>query len=156
MAISRVDGSIHVVYADQPSFSLGGTLNYIKSIDGGVTWTAPLVINDVDTGQQFMPAISVDEGNIVHVVWTDTRNSIATLGIPLARNYDIYASYSRTTGVFSPNKRVTPTSLDSGSGNAFIGDYMGLDARNATAKPVWNSGGFNNGKLQTTTLTIPL
>lgn len=156
MAISPVDGSIHIVYADQPDFTTGGTLNYIKSRDGGVTWTTPLVINDVDTGQQWMPAIAVDDGNIVHVSWFDSRNAVSVLGVPLARTYDIYASYSRATGVFSPNARVTPTSLDSGAANGFIGDYMGIDARNATAKPVWNSGGFNNGQLQTVTLTIPL
>lgn len=156
MAVSKVDGSIHIVYADQPNLLLGATLNYIKSTDGGVTWTSPLVINDSDIGQQFMPAIAVDDGNIVHVSWFDTRNAVAAIGIPLARTFDVYASYSKSTGIFSPNKRITPTSLDSGALNGFIGDYMGISARNATAKPVWNSGGFNNGKLQTTTLTIPI
>jgi hypothetical protein len=156
MAVSAVDGSLHVVYADQPDFTTGGTVNYIKSIDGGVNWTAPLVINDVDTGQQFMPSVAVDDGNIVHAAWFDTRNAISVLGVPLARTFDVYASYSRATGVFSPNARVTAQSQDSGAGNGFIGDYMGIRARGGIAKPVWNSGGFNNGKLQTTTLVVPL
>lgn len=156
LAVSKVDGSLHLVYADQPDFTTGGTVNYVKSVDGGVTWTNPLVINDSDTGQQFMPAIAVDDGNVVHVVWFDTRNAIAALGIPLARTYDIYASYSKATGVFSPNAKITSVIQDSGAANGFIGDYCGISARNATAKPVWNSGGFNGGKLQTTTLTVPL
>ena len=69
--------------------------------------------------------------------------------------YDIYATYSTDLGVsFAPNARVTPALIRAGS---FIGDYAGMVAEptNGVAHPMWTSGGLNNGKLQTTTLTVP-
>jgi hypothetical protein len=38
---------------------------------------------------------------------------------------------------------------------SFIGDYAGIAAAGGFAHPVWTSGGFNNGLLQTATLTLP-
>jgi hypothetical protein len=85
----------------------------------------------------------------LHVSWFDTRNSA------VVSMYDIYATYSSNLGAtFAPNARVTPALIKAGS---FIGDYAGIVAEptGGTAHPVWTSGGLNNGKLQTSTLTIP-
>lgn len=150
-AVSPLDGSLHCVYADQPSFTLGGTLNYIRSADGGVTWSNPVSFNDVETSQQWMPAIAVDETGIVHTAWFDCRN-----GDGSGRLYDVYASYSKAPGIFSPNARVTPSTFDTGTTNTFVGDYMGIAAQNGVAKPCWNTGGFTpNGRCQTATLVTP-
>src|SRR5204863_9704554 len=82
--------------------------------------------------------------------------------------YDIYATRSTDSlapgGTFSPNARVTPNTgpypslatFDAGTGNGFIGDYAGIAASVIGgvnyAHPVWTSGGFNGGQLQTATL----
>jgi hypothetical protein len=47
--------------------------------------------------------------------------------------------------------RVTSSTVDAGTAS-FIGDYAGIAAGGGSAHPVWTSGGFNGGTLQTATL----
>jgi hypothetical protein len=49
---------------------------------------------------------------------------------------------------------VTPALINAGNAT-FIGDYAGIAAAMGFAHPVWTSGGFNNGSLQTATLQLP-
>jgi len=150
-------GTVYGVYADQPSGTVGTEVEFISSSDGGATFSAPVVINDASQGQQFMPAVTVDSSGVIHAMWFDTRNSP---GDP--SKYDIYATFSKFPGAFAPNTRVTPpplanpgaASIDAGTAS-FIGDYAGIAASAGNAHPVWTSGGFNNGMLQTTTLPLP-
>ena len=150
-------GTVYGVYADQPSGAVGAEVEFITSSNGGATFSSPVVINDASQGQQFMPAITVDSSGVVHAMWFDTRNSP---GDP--SRYDIYATFSKFPGTFAANTRVTPplpdnpngASIDAGTAT-FIGDYAGVAASGGFAHPVWTSGGFNNGILQTTTLPLP-
>ncbi len=145
-------GDVFVVYADQPSSTTGAEVEFIWSLDG-INFTAPVVINDKSVGQQFFPAVAVDSTGNVHVSWFDTRNSKSG-----SSQYDIYATYSKNSGSsFATNARVTTTVINAGKAS-FIGDYAGIAAAvgtTTTAHPVWTNGGFNNGSLQTATLTLP-
>ncbi len=153
LSVSPTNGNVYMVYAAQPNSTLGAEIQFTYSTNGGATWSTPVTINDNTTGQQFMPAVAVDGAGIVHASWFDTRNSTSGTSY-----YDIYATYSATNGVFSPNQRVTP-SLIYADNASFIGDYAGIAAAysggTSYVHPVWTSGGFNNGQLQTATLTIP-
>jgi hypothetical protein len=153
---------------------VGAEIEFIRSINGGTSFSAPLVLNDhfingVSTtldGHQFMPAIAVDSAGSIHASWFDTRNSYDLIdGIPTPDSlnpqfYDVYATRSTTDGAdFGLNIRVTPNSLypdlaaiDAGTDNGFIGDYAGIAAGGGSAHPVWTSGGFNSGRLQTAAL----
>ncbi len=140
---------IYDVYADQP---LGNAfVEVVRSITpGSFSFPSPVAINDAALGQHFMPAAAVDPKGTLHVSWFDTRNSQANNDL-----YDIFATFSRNSGnTFAPNARLTTTLSDSGTGG-FIGDYAGIAAAAGFAHPVWNNGGFNNGLLQTSTLTLP-
>lgn len=75
VAVSPVNGIIHVVYSDHPTSAVGAQVNYIRSTDGGVTYSSPVRLNDINTGHQWMPAIHCDELGKIHVMWFDTRNS---------------------------------------------------------------------------------
>lgn len=147
LAISPTNGHVYVVYADQPSAASGAEIEFIASSDGGATFSAPVAVNNPSSGHQFMPALTVDSAGIIHLSWFDTRhNSSGTT------SYDIYASNSANDGSnFAPNNRVTASSIDAGNAS-FIGDYGGIAASGGFAHPVWTSGGFNNGLLQTATL----
>ena len=156
MAASPANGDVFVVYSDQPSSTLGAQIEFIHSVDGS-NFTKPVAINDNSNGQQFFPAIATDSLGSVHVSWFDTRNAKGS------SQYDIYATYSKDNGsTFGTNARVTPSLINAGR-SSFIGDYAGIAAGIATsgtvtttfAHPVWTSGGFNNGTLQTATLTLP-
>ena len=150
LAVSPLDGNVYVVYADQPSKTLGAEVEFIMSTDGGATFSAPRVINDKSVGQQFMSAVTVDSTGVIHVSWFDTRNSSGTTSL-----YDIYATYSKNKGdTFAVNARVTGSLVNAGRAS-FIGDYAGIAASGRYAHPVWTSGGFNNGILQTAVLQLP-
>ena len=147
LAVSPTNGDVSVVYADQPSSAKGADIEFITSRNGGATFSAPLTINTPSNGQQFMPALTVDNSGIIHVSWFDTRHDLTGTA-----SYDIYAANSADGGrAFSSNTRVTVNSIDAGNAS-FIGDYGGIAASGGFAHPVWTSGGFNNGLLQTATL----
>lgn len=149
-------GTVYVVYADQPSSVVGAEVEFISSSNGGATFDSPVVINDAPQGHQFMPAVTVDGSGVIHAMWFDTRNSAAD-----PSRYDIYATLRKYPGTFAPNTRVTPppatdpgaASIEAGTAS-FIGDYAGVAASGGFSHPVWTSGGFNNGRLQTTTLPL--
>ena len=148
LAVNPSTGFTYVLYADQPSTTLGAQVEFIRSTTaGGTTFTAPIVINGSSAGQQFFPAITADSSAVIHTSWFDTRNS--TSG---ASRYDIFASRSLNNGgTWSPNARVTPSIINAAT-SSFIGDYAGIAALGGFAHPVWTNGGFNNGQLQTSTL----
>jgi hypothetical protein len=147
IAVSPTNGHIYIVYADEPGPETGAEVEFIASRDGGSTFSAPTAVNRPPKGQQFMPALTVDNAGVIHVSWFDTRNSPRGTS-----SYDIYAASSATDGgQFASNTRVTVTSIDAGSAS-FIGDYGGIAASGGFAHPVWTSGGANNGLLQTATL----
>ncbi len=148
LAVSPTTGTVVDVYADQPSPRLGAEVEFIKSSDGGATFTAPLVINDVSAGQQFFPAVTIDAAGVIHASWFDTRLSPNHSSI-----YDIFATRSADDGAtFAPNARVTFAGSIDAAKSDFIGDYAGIAAAAGFAHPVWTDGGFNGGRLQTATL----
>lgn len=144
-------GIVYIVYSDQPSSGAGAQVEFVRSTAAGATtFTSPVVINDVSAGQQFMPAVTVDASGIVHASWFDTRNNSKN-----TTYYDIYATYTANNGTsFAPNARVTSASIYCDK-TSFIGDYAGIAAAGGVAHPVWTSGGFNGGRLQTAVLTLP-
>jgi hypothetical protein len=150
LAVSPANGNVYEVYADQPNATVGAEVEFIISTNGGASFSSPVVINDDSSGQQFMPAVTVDSSGVIHASWFDTRRSPADASL-----YDIFATFSKNDGgTFAPNAQVTSTLLDAGS-VSFIGDYAGIAAADGFAHPVWTSGGFNDGLLQTARLTLP-
>jgi hypothetical protein len=166
LAVSPTNGNVYVAYSDQASAAAGAQVEFIRSRDGGKTFSPPVAINDVPTGQQFLPAIAVDERGVIHASWFDTRNSNS----PLNDVFDVYAAFSNNDGAsFGPNVRVTPASIDAGVAR-FVGDYIGIAAAGGFAHPVWSSGsvgmppessgigrfltGSDNSRLQTATLSL--
>jgi hypothetical protein len=146
-SIAVASNNVYVVYADQGSTS--SRVQFIRSTDGGNSFSSPLSLNDSSTGQRLMPSVATDEGGGLHVSWFDTR--FAPAGS--SSSYDIFATRSSDSGLtFSHNARVSAATINAGSAS-FIGDYGGVAARNGSTYPVWTSGGFNNGRLQVARLT---
>jgi hypothetical protein len=79
---------------------------FARSEDGGVTWSAPVRIND-DPGTnawQWFGTMSVAPNGRIDAVWLDTRND--TSGGYLSQ---LFYSYSTDAGVsWSPNEELTP------------------------------------------------
>jgi len=151
LAVNPVSGYVYVVYANQGRGGAGAEVVFTRSTTpGGTTFTDAIKINDSSTGQQFFPAVTVDSNGRIHAMWFDTRNGGGSNAL-----YDVYATYSTDNGAtFGQNARVTPATIDAGDAT-FIGDYNGVAASAGHAHPVWTNGGFNNGSMQTSTLTLP-
>jgi hypothetical protein len=148
LAVSPLDGSVYVAYADQPNSTVGAEVELVASRDGGATYTAPTVMNDTSAGQQFFPAIAVDRRGVLHASWFDTRKSPSD-----STFYEVYSARSADGGLtFGRNSRVTGNAVRAGS---FIGDYAGIAVTNDITFPVWTSGGSNGGRLQTARLRLP-
>ncbi len=127
-AATNSDGSLFVAWADKEK----GEYNIVvaRSDDSGTTWSEPVQVNDVDTGDQWMTAIAVDANDILHAAWFDARTG----------NINLYYANSTDGGrTWSPNLRITDQETPS---NAFsLGEYLGLAAdRNGAACMVWTDG----------------
>ncbi len=148
LAVDPLTGNVYEVFTQQRSTGVTSIM-FIASTNGGATFSSAKSIVNTSVGQHFMPALAVDGSGAIHASWFDTRNSASN-----PEFVDVYATYSSNAGgTFFPNNRVTPSSIDTGTVKTFIGDYTGNAAANCYAHPVWTSGGYNNGHLQTAKLT---
>lgn len=129
------DGTIYIVYAADPDGPGGDPADIflVKSIDKGLTWSAPLRVNDDNTkNAQFFPWVSVDPRGVVHIIWGDRRLDPTDFG------YDIYYANSTNGISFSRNVRVTDYTNNILFGNPFfIGDYFNVVATNDNVHVVW-------------------
>ena len=134
--IAADENGVYVVWHD---FETGDMdVLFISSTDGGKTWSDPVVVNDVDTGQQFFPTIAVSGGRI-NVAWYDSRLDDG------GRIEELHVFYAQSTdggASFSANLRITDVGFDPnllvivGIG-AFIGDYIHMAATPEKAHPIW-------------------
>lgn len=83
-------GDIYVVWVD---FRNGDLDVYLSvSRDGGQTFGEDIKVNDFDDGDQSQPSIAVDQNEVPHIVYQDSRNShdiyYARGSTPLIYNWD--------------------------------------------------------------------
>jgi hypothetical protein len=135
-------GAIYLTYADRAGTGPGGTgmdVYLVKSTNGGVSWSAPVKLNDDTEGaHQYNPALAVTSTGTVYVSWYDRRND------PGNCSTDIYTTVSIDGGsTFSANTRVTPVSSNYDGNANGPGDYSGIAPLPlfppATSFPFWTS-----------------
>jgi hypothetical protein len=138
---STGNGNIYVVY--QAQISGNPRIAFTKSTDGGINWSAPIVISDNPAGSGvFNAAINTSpDGQTLTAVFYDHRNnpgSNVLVDLYLAQSFDGGATWK-------PNIRLTSVSTDAslapltGSGY-MLGDYLGVaETTNVSvpAVPVW-------------------
>lgn len=139
LAVDQNTGNLYVAWND---YSNGDAdIFFVRSIDGGQSWSSPIRINDDPLGNdyhQFFPWLTVAPDGDVYAGWFDSRHDPDPYATPFY--YDEYVTVSTDEGLtFSPNARISTVSADSGTdfSGQFIGDYSGIAATEDFVYPAW-------------------
>jgi len=154
------DGNIYIAYAncDTANYAYEDyNIEFIKSTDGGTTWTEPIFINDDGHGpgsmfDQFMPWLFCNEEGTLIIVFYDQRQD--TLN---HKNFDLYAAYSFDGGeTFTINQRITEVSSNPDNMKVEyskkakagkIGEYVCVTAYYDHINAIWTDGRNDNQEV---------
>jgi hypothetical protein len=139
-------GTLHLVYADGPATNFD--IRYVRSSNGGVSWSAPVTLNDDASGRhQFHPTLAVaangSGGDLVRVTFYDRRDDAANCLT------HVYATSSVDSGqTWSANTRQTtqPSNFD-GNANG-PGDYSSSATRTDAGAQWFHSDHRGGGAFQ--------
>src|SRR3954468_4551999 len=97
---SAYNNVVHLVYAQHGAGSDAGDVYYIRSVDGGVTFSAPFKLNsDATTRPQWQPNISVSPSGTLLATWYDGRESAScTSGNTTVPCYRMWSRKSNDNG----------------------------------------------------------
>lgn len=138
-------GVVHYAYAGK-GVNAGdlGDIYYTRSLDGGDTWSDPIVLNsDQAAGgarEQWMPSLSVTASGGVQVSWYDRRDT-------LDRSYEVWGIHSSDNGATwqmdAPISDVVipqPEQPDPNVQLCYAGDYNYVTAFGETNYATWTDG----------------
>lgn len=144
VSTSPYRGRVYVSWSSRVGAS--SELFCARSDDNGLSWSTPVRVNDVVTGDQFFQGLAVDEAGTVFASWCDRRDD------PQNRQFHIYASASYDGGVtWIPNWKVSSAPSDPGT-SGWIGDYNGLCAGGGRCYPIWTD--LRNGDYDAYTAPV--
>jgi hypothetical protein len=125
------NGYIYICWTDQRSGFNDTDVWLVKSVDGGLNWSAPIRVNDDPPGKhQFFSWMTIDQTNgNLYFVFYDRRNytSVQT---------DVYMALSKDGGNTFTNFQVSE-SWFAITPNNYIGHYIGISAHNDVVRPIW-------------------
>jgi hypothetical protein len=121
--VDQSNGNVYVVYGSNPGNGDSGDVFFVRSADGGATWSSALRVND-DPGNndQFFPDLAVNSDGAVRIFWYDKRQDPNNVAMT------VYTAVSQNGGrSFGPNQAVTPGTFPPAVGYdpVLITDYMG-------------------------------
>jgi len=142
------DGDVHIAYVGRPSDKPNddGDVFLTSSLDEGLTWSRPKVLNDDDTDNlQMFPSIDVGPDGAVHAMWGDFRDS------PSHTRYHVYYTRSddqgesfgftnEELGISVGDTRVSDFPSNPNFAfprGLFIGDYFSLTATEDDVHMAW-------------------
>jgi len=135
------DGTVHLAWGEWNGTD--ADVVYVRSTNGGASWSAPIDMSNGAAGHQFFPSLDTD-GSALHVAWYDSRLDSPAGGT--INGLDVFYNQSTNSGTtFSPDERVTDASFDPNAVSrfpvfcaAFIGDYLDIDAVGGRVATIWN------------------
>ncbi len=143
---SPYKGNIYINWSDQRNGSTNTDVFFVKSTDGGNTWTSPLKVNDDNTTrEQFFTWMTIDQTTgFIYCCFYDRRNTTGAAT-------DVYVARSTDGGDSFDNFIVSESSFTPTSG-VFFGDYTNIAAYNRMVYPMWMR--LSSGNLSVWTAII--
>ncbi|MBN1129318.1 MAG: hypothetical protein JXA71_10045 [Chitinispirillaceae bacterium] len=132
-------GNVYLNWSDQRNGASNTDIFFIKSTDGGGTWSSPKKVNnDNSNRQQFFSWMCVDPvTSYIYIIFYDRRNTTGdATEVCVARSRDGGETFDN---VIVSQSAFTPTS------SVFFGDYTGIAALNGNVYPIWMR--MDNGNL---------
>jgi hypothetical protein len=126
------NGIVHLVYTQHGAGSDPGDVYYIRSTDGGVTFSSPFKLNTDSTARpQWQPNLSVSPTGTLFATWYDARESAnCTRDDPTVPCYRMWSRKSIDNGVtWLPDNILSdvisplPAQPDPGIVSTYVGDY---------------------------------
>jgi len=124
-------GTIYINWSDQRNGVTDTDVWFIKSTDGGLTWSERKRVNDDPPGRhQFFTWMTVDQSNgYIYFVFYDRRNFTNNLT-------DVYMAVSLDGGETFNNYKISESPFNPFS-SVFFGDYTNISAINNIVRPIW-------------------
>lgn len=138
------NGRLYMVYVDEIGNESNNTDIFLRySDDDGLTWSAPIRVNDdATTRSQFNPAIAVDQttGNVA-ITWYDARNSTTNT------RAQIFGTVSDNSGgSFFSNVQISTGTSDAALAGTFnFGDYDKMDFASGKFWRTWADNSNSTG-----------
>ena len=135
-------GRVYIVWQDHQDNPFGDDLIRLShSDDGGLTWSAPVKVNNTPAGtltdQAFEPAVHVNSAGVVAVSYYDFRNDVTADGQLttdhwIAHSHDGGATWitDHLGGPFDMHQAPYARGY-------FVGDYQGLDAQGSAFRALF-------------------
>lgn len=124
-------GTLYLNWCDQKNGKDNTDVWLAKSIDDGITWSAPIRVNqDKGKAHQFFTWMTIDQstGNL-YFIYYDRRNS-------KANETDVYSACSKDGGKTFKEIRITNKSFLTHE-SVFFGDYLNIAAVNGTIRAIY-------------------
>jgi hypothetical protein len=119
-ALAARNGTLYLAWSNSTSPFFGdptgkSNILFVRSTDGGNTWTAPIQVNPTGTSDKHhvLPSLAIDnDPNSVHVSYY-TQNANETVDVDVANSHDGGASFpsNRTVRVTSISSNLPPTNI---------------------------------------------
>ncbi|HME08336.1 MAG TPA: sialidase family protein [Bryobacteraceae bacterium] len=131
LAVDAKRGTLYAVWEDAQFSNLAREgIAFASSVDGGLTWSAPVQVNQAPNVQAFNPAIAVRGDGTIAITYFDFRTDSTDPATLLTSFWRITSQDQGNTwneaGLF-PAFNLLTAPLAQGQGY-FIGDYTGLAA----------------------------
>ncbi len=128
---SPYNGNIYIGWSDQRNGTSNTDVFFVKSTDGGNTWSSPLRVNDDQTTRhQFFTWMTVDQSTgHIWAMFYDRRNTTGDAT-------DVFVAKSTNGGDTFENFKVSESSFTP-SQFVFFGDYTNIAAWNGKIYPFW-------------------
>jgi hypothetical protein len=131
VSLSPYRGHVYVVFSDIRNGTLDADIFFIKSTDGGATWTTPVSpVDEYVVRHQFFPWATIDPvTGYIYIVFYDRRYTTQNAT-------DVFVAMSKDGGATWTDFKVSESPFTPVPG-VFFGDYTNIAALNGKVYPIW-------------------